>query len=78
MEKPAPETRNSLGDVVGSWRVMVVYDTVADQITVDALRPGTNWHPPRRTVSTFNPSHLEDALAAVQTAVRTYGARRLF
>lgn len=78
MAKITPPTYNSLGDIVGSWRVTVLYDEAADTITVDATRPGGRWTKSRRTVRTFGPSELEDAIAAVQTAVRTYGARRLF
>lgn len=76
---PAPKpTFNSHGMSVGSWSVLVNYDEAADSVTVTTMRPGGRWTKGRRTSATFGPEDLEDVVAAVQVAVRTLGARRLF
>lgn len=73
-----PPVRNSLEEIVGGWTVTVRYDEAADVIFVTTRRPGTRWLKPAVLTATFEPVDLEDAISAVQVAMRTLGARRLF
>lgn len=78
MPDAPPPVRNGLGDIVGAWSVRVDYDEVLDVIVVNVRLPGGRWRKSTTTRGTFGPDEIEDAIAAVQVAIRTAGARRLF
>lgn len=78
MPDAPPPVYNSLGDIVGAWRVTLSYDEVLDVIALDVHTPGGPWRKERRYRVTFPPDEIEEALDGLQRVVRTAGARRLF
>lgn len=70
--------RNSLGDIVGSWKVTIQYDEASDKVLVHSQRPGSRWLRARSWSASYDPSDIEEALDYVLRVVRTQGARRLF
>lgn len=69
---------NSNHQPVGGWSVRADYDEASDSIWVVVKRPGGRWLKSKITKDVYAPQDLEDVVAALQVAVRTLGARRLF
>lgn len=76
-DAPSP-TFDSHGNLVAEWSITVRYDALRDDLIVNWRQEAGPYHKAKALEEHYAPQDLEDALAAIQRAVRIMGARRLF
>lgn len=73
-----PPVYDSHGNQVPAWRVVCEFMPSTDQIVVAWHQDGGPYNAAKTHHLTLNPVDVEDALEAVQRAIRIMSARRLF